>query len=112
MPDRNEDEIGKASRREQLAHLPGKIPRPENATKNILPLALAIDERADASVLHRHKGREFLQTFRDALNRVRGLIRVEKPIATGAAAGSPKCAEDRRDVDAHADTVAKHADVR
>jgi hypothetical protein len=68
VSDRDQNEIGKSLRRQQLANLSGEIARPQNSPKKILPLVLVIDERADARVFHRDKRRKLVQSLRNAPN--------------------------------------------
>jgi hypothetical protein len=51
-----------------LANLSREIARPQNSAKKILPFALVIDERADASEFQRDKRAELLQSLRNAPN--------------------------------------------
>src|SRR2546427_7010325 len=57
VPDCDQNQIGKTRRSQQLADLPGKIPRAEDTAKKILTARLTIDQGADARILDRNKRR-------------------------------------------------------
>src|SRR4030095_9576402 len=109
VSDRDQRQIGKTFHRQQVANLPGEIAGPKNSSEKILPLASMVDERADARAFNRNKWSELLQSLRNALNGWRR-VSVENPVIAAAAAGTPKRAPDRWNVDSCANTVAAHRD--
>ena len=70
-----------------------------------------IHERTNPRAFDRDKRRDCLQAFRNTAN-AWSSIEVKKPILPAARVRAPQRGPRRRDVNAHADAVAEHGNVR
>ena len=70
-----------------------------------------IYERTDSRAFDRDKRRDSLQAFRNTAN-AWSSVEVKKPILPAGRARAPQRAPRRRDVNARADAVAEHSNMR
>jgi hypothetical protein len=112
VANRDQNQIRKPPEREQLGHLPGKISRAENPAKKFCGSRSRSTSAPTRRVLRGDERREFLQSFRYAANAGRLRIDIKKPISAPASMRSPECTPNGRDVDAHADAIAEHGNMR